>query len=344
MITVGIVGATGYTGVELLRILLQHPGVELRVATSRAEAGKPVADIFPNLRGSTDLYFVSPADADLAACDVVFFATPHGTAMHQIPALIDAGVRIIDLSADYRIRNQSVWEKTYQESHVSPQLLDMAVYGLPEWNREAIVGAQLLACPGCYPTAVQLGLLPLIKGGVVNTDSLIADVKSGVSGAGRNAKLGSLFSETADSLTAYAASGHRHQPEIEQGLEIFGGLEQASLTFVPHLIPMNRGIHATLYAKLSNGAADIQMLFEDCYKASAFVDVMPSGSHPATRSVRGANACRIAVHQPNGGDTIVVLSVIDNLVKGASGQAVQGMNLMFGLPEATGLSTIGLLP
>lgn len=344
MITVGIVGATGYTGVELLRILLQHPQVELRVATSRAEAGNQVADIFPNLRGSTDLAFVAPSDADLAACDVVFFATPHGAAMHQVPTLIDAGVRVIDLSADYRLRNQSVWEKTYQESHVSPQLLDRAVYGLPEWNRDAIVDAQLLACPGCYPTAVQLGLLPLIKAGVVNPDTLIADVKSGISGAGRNAKLGSLFAETSDSLTAYAASGHRHQPEIEQGLTLFAGLQEPRVVFVPHLIPMNRGIHATLYAKLGDLSVDIQAIFAECYSESVFVDVMPSGSHPATRSVRGANACRIAVHRPEGGDTVVVLSVIDNLVKGASGQAVQGMNLMFGLPEATGLSTIGLLP
>lgn len=342
MVRVGIVGGTGYTGVELLRLLAQHPSVELVAITSRGDAGKPVADMFPNLRGRVDLKFEDPAQADLAGCDLVFFATPNGIAMSQAPALLERGVRVIDLAADYRIADVPEWQTWYRMTHASPEWVGKAVYGLPEVNREAIRGAQLVANPGCYPTAVQIGFLPLVEAGLVDTGTLIADAKSGVSGAGRKAEVGSLFSEASDNFKAYGVAGHRHLPEIRQGLARMAGAP-VGLTFVPHLTPLIRGIHATLYAKIAR-EADFQAVFEQRYAAEPFVDVMPPGSHPETRSVRAANFCRIAVHRPQGGDTLVILSVIDNLVKGAAGQAVQNMNLMFGLPETEGLWQLPVLP
>lgn len=342
MIKVGIVGGTGYTGVELLRLLALHPQVELRTITSRADAGTPVNQMFPNLRGYLDISFTHPDAAHLEQCDVVFFATPNGIAMQQARALLDAGVRVIDLAADFRIKDVKVWEKWYGMSHACPDLIEQAVYGLPEINRDKIRQARLVANPGCYPTAVQLGFFPLLESGLVDAGSLIADAKSGVSGAGRKAEVGFLFSEAADNFKAYGVSGHRHLPEIRQGLSVVAKHE-VGLTFVPHLTPLIRGIHATLYARLKTGA-DLQSLFEKRYASEPFVDVMPAGSLPETRSVRGSNRCRIAVHRPQDGDTVVVLSVIDNLVKGAAGQAVQNMNIMFGLPEATALNIVPLLP
>jgi N-acetyl-gamma-glutamyl-phosphate reductase len=342
MIKVGIVGGTGYTGVELLRLLARHPQAQLQVITSRGEAGQRVSDMFPSLRGYVDLPFTDPAQADLAACDVVFFATPNGIAMQQARELLQAGVRVIDLAADFRIKDIAVWEKWYGMTHASPELVAEAVYGLPEVNREQIRTARLVANPGCYPTSVQLGFLPLIEAGVVDTDRLIADAKSGVSGAGRKAETHILFAEASDNFKAYGANGHRHLPEIRQGLAAACG-KQVGLTFMPHLTPLIRGIHATLYAMLKT-EVDLQQLFEARYASEPFVDVMPKGSHPETRSVRGANTCRIAVHRPQGGDTVVVLSVIDNLVKGAAGQAVQNMNLMFGYEETLGLERVPLLP
>lgn len=342
-IRAGIVGGTGYTGVELLRLLAQHPKVELGVITSRKDAGTPVAAMFPSLRGSIDIAFSEPDPQALAGCDVVFFATPNGIAMQEAPALLDAGVRVVDLSADFRIKDIAQWEHWYGMTHTSPQWVAQAVYGLPEVARDAVREARLVANPGCYPTAVQLGFLPLLRAGVVAADSLIADCKSGVSGAGRKAELGILFAETADNFKAYGVPGHRHLPEIRQGLAAVSGAA-IGLTFVPHLTPMIRGIHATLYARLTDPAIDLQDLFAQTYADEPFVDVLPAGSHPDTRSVRGANACRIAVHRPQGGDTVVVLSVIDNLVKGAAGQALHNMNLMFGLSETTGLGGLGLLP
>ncbi|MGC2458375.1 MAG: N-acetyl-gamma-glutamyl-phosphate reductase [Gallionellaceae bacterium] len=342
MIKVGIVGGTGYTGVELLRLLASHPNAELRTITSRADAGTPVSQMFPSLRNHVDLSFVHPDEADLEQCDLVFFATPNGIAMKQAQALLDAGVRLIDLAADFRIKDIALWEKWYGMSHACPGLVAEAVYGLPEVNREEIKGARLVANPGCYPTAVQLGFIPLLEAGLVNTNGLIADAKSGVSGAGRKAEIGILFAEAADNFKAYGVSGHRHLPEIRQGLARVAGHE-VGLTFVPHLTPMIRGIHATLYARLKQDE-DLQALFEQRYTNEPFVDVMPAGSTPETRSVRGSNCCRIAVHRPQGGDTVVVLSVIDNLVKGAAGQAVQNMNIMFGLPEMTALGIVPLLP
>lgn len=344
-IKAGIVGGTGYTGVELLRLLAQHPHCELRAITSRKEAGMPVAEMFPNLRGRVSLRFSEPAASGLDQCDVVFFATPNGVAMQEARALVEAGVKVIDLAADFRIRDVAVWEQYYKMKHACPELVAEAVYALPEINRAEIKKARVIANPGCYPTAVQLGFLPLIEAGCVDAGHLIADAKSGVSGAGRKAETHILHAEAADNFKAYGVGSHRHQPEIAQGLARVAG-QPIGLVFVPHLTPMIRGIHATLYARLTKPvtAADLQALFEKRYAGEAFVDVMPAGSHPETRSVRGANQCRIAVHLPQGGDTVVVLSVIDNLVKGAAGQAVQNMNILFGLAEDTGLTQVALLP
>ncbi|MCL4316347.1 MAG: N-acetyl-gamma-glutamyl-phosphate reductase [Gammaproteobacteria bacterium] len=348
MIKVGIVGGTGYTGAELLRLLAAHPGVELRIITSRNEAGTAVTDMFPNLRGHVTLKFSAPDEKALAACDVVFFATPNGTAMTQAPALLNAGVRVIDLAADFRLKDARLWQQWYGMFHACPELLKQAVYGLPELNRAAIKNARLIANPGCYPTSVTLGLLPLIEQGLVDEQHLIADAKSGVSGAGRKAETSLLLGEAGENFKAYAVPGHRHLPEICQSLEQAAG-KKVALTFVPHLLPMVRGIHATLYAKLKDNSVDLQALYEKRYAAEPFVDVLPPGAHPETKSVRGANVCRIAVHRPpnnsNGnGDTAVILSVIDNLTKGAAGQAVQNMNIMFGLDECTGLDVIALMP
>jgi len=342
MIKVGIVGGTGYTGVELLRLLTGHPEVVIEVITSRAEAGNPVTDLFANLRGHLDLCFSKPDPAALAGCDLVFFATPNGIAMKMVPALLEQGVKVIDLAADFRLRDPAVWEKWYGMPHSCVEVLASAVYGLPEINREAISNASLVANPGCYPTATTLGFLPLIEQQLVNRNSLIADCKSGVSGAGRGAAVATLMAECGESFKAYAAAGHRHLPEISQTLSIVADAE-VDLTFVPHLLPIVRGIHATLYAEL-NSDEDLQAIFESRYADEPFVDVMPPGSHPETRTVRGVNHCRIAIHRPQQGRRVVVLSVIDNLTKGAAGQAVQNMNLMFGLPEVTGLQQVGLLP
>jgi N-acetyl-gamma-glutamyl-phosphate reductase len=339
---IGIVGGTGYTGVELLRLLAQHSHCELKIITSRQEAGTPVAGMFPNLRGYVDLDFTAPSDDALKACDIVFFATPNGVAMQQARTLFDAGVRIIDIAADFRIKDIAVWEKWYATKHACPELVAQAVYGLPEINREEIKRARIVANPGCYPTAVQLGFLPLVKSGCVDLEHLIADAKSGVSGAGRKAEVHTLFAEAADNFKAYGVLGHRHHPEISQGLDLMAG-RKTRLVFVPHLTPLIRGIHATLYVQLTR-AAELQQLYEQQYANEPFVDVMPAGAHPETRSVRGSNMCRIAVHQPDGGDIAVVLSVIDNLTKGAAGQAVQNMNLMCGLPETAGLEQIALMP
>ena len=342
-IKAGIVGGTGYTGVELLRLLAAHPEVELSVITSRAEAGTPVSDLFPNLRRHVDLAFSAPDNDSLSGCDVVFYATPNGTAMQAVPELLNNGTRVIDLAADFRLRDPSVWEKWYCMPHACVDVLGEAVYGLPEMYRDDIKQARIVANPGCYPTAVQLGFLPLIENGLVDTHRLIADAKSGVSGAGRGAAVATLMSEVNESVKAYAVPGHRHLPEIRQGLAAMCKNE-IGLTFVPHLMPMTRGIHATLYANLLDTSVDLQSLFEKRFKDEPFVDVLPSGSHAETRTVKGSNMCRIAIHRPQDSDTVVVLSVIDNLVKGAAGQAVQNMNLMFGLEESCGLDSIALLP
>ncbi|HSS63450.1 MAG TPA: N-acetyl-gamma-glutamyl-phosphate reductase [Gammaproteobacteria bacterium] len=343
MIRVGIVGGTGYTGVELLRLLAGHGGANVVAVTSRAEAGRPVADVFPSLRGRIDLAFTVPDAKTLFECDLVFFATPSGTAMESAPQLIDADVRVIDLSADFRLRDEHVWATWYGIEHRCPELLEQAVYGLPEVNRERIRSARLVANPGCYPTAVHLGFLPLLEAGLVDTDRLIADAKSGVSGAGRKVALNTLFCEAGDNFKAYGVPGHRHLPEIAQGLETAAG-KAVGLTFVPHLTPMIRGIHATLYAELIVAEVDLQAVYEERFAEEPFVDVMPAGSHPETASVRGNNMVRIACHRPGNGNTAVILVVEDNLVKGASGQAIQNMNIMFGFDEAQGLGAAALSP
>lgn len=349
MINVGIVGGTGYTGVELLRQLASHPEAQVRVITSRSDAGTSVADMFPNLRGHfDDLRFSEPDVKALGACDVVFFATPHGVAHALAAELLAEGTRVIDLSADFRLQDAEEWSHWYGQPHGAVELLPEAVYGLPEVNREQIKTARLIAVPGCYPTAVQLGFLPLLEAGVIETDGLIADCKSGVSGAGRGAKVGSLLCEASENMKAYGMPAHRHLPEIRQGMRR-AAQHDVELTFVPHLTPMTRGIHATLHARLNGNSlklkdVDIQGIFDTRFASEPCVDVLPQGHCPETRSVRGTNMCRIAVFRPEGGRQLVVMSVIDNLVKGASGQAIQNMNLMFGLNETSGLQQIALLP
>jgi N-acetyl-gamma-glutamyl-phosphate reductase len=347
MIKVGIVGGTGYTGVELLRLLAAHPDVQLIAITSRKESGMPVADMFPSLRGHVSLAFSAPEKAKLTECDVVFFATPHGVAMAQAPELLAAGVKIIDLAADFRLKDTAVFEKWYGMPHSCPEILEEAVYGLPEVNRDAIRQARVIGLPGCYPTSMQLGYAPLLAQGkaLVNEAALIADCKSGVSGAGRKAEISTLLAEASDNFKAYSVKGHRHLPETVQGLQAIAG-RKIGLTFVPHLVPMIRGIHSTLYATILPEARniDFQKLYEEHYENDGFVDVMSAGSHPETRSVRASNMLRIAVHRPGGGDLLVILVVEDNLVKGAAGQGVQCMNIMFGLDETTGLMQIPVMP
>ena len=349
MVSVGIVGGTGYTGVELLRLLLRHPQVTVRVLTSRTEAGKRVADMFPSLRGHTDLEF-SDLNLDLLKqCDVVFFATPHGVAMQHAKELVAAQTKVIDLAADFRLQNLEQFEKWYGLQHSCPDILQNSAYGLTELNRERIKQASVIGNPGCYPTTVQLGLAPLLKSeqNLVNPSSIIIDAKSGVSGAGRKASMGMIYSENADNFKAYGVSGHRHHPEIVEALENISGQKGVfdHIVFVPHLVPMIRGMLSTIYLDLTEQGAntDIQALYEQFYADEKFVDVMPPNSSPETRSVRGANELRIALYKPQP-HTLIVLSVQDNLVKGAAGQAVQNMNLMFDFAEDAGLTGIGLLP
>ncbi|MCH8620106.1 N-acetyl-gamma-glutamyl-phosphate reductase [Undibacterium sp. TS12] len=345
MVKIGIVGGTGYTGVELLRILATHPQAQITAITSRKEDGLPVSDMYPSLRGRVDIAFSSPDKANLKECDVVFFATPHGVAMAQTPELLAAGVKVIDLAADFRMKNVAEFEKWYGIPHSCTNVLEEAVYGLPELNRDAIKAARVVGNPGCYPTTMQLGFYPLLKAGVIDATNLIADCKSGVSGAGRKAEMGLLFSETSDTFKAYGVSGHRHTPETIEQLQRMSK-DPIGLLFTPHLVPMIRGMHSTLYARLNKDMSneDLQALFETAYKDEPFVDVLPFGSHPETRSTRASNMLRLALHRPNNGNTVIVLVVQDNLVKGASGQAVQCMNLMFGLNEGTGLMHVPVMP
>jgi N-acetyl-gamma-glutamyl-phosphate reductase len=344
MVKIGIVGGTGYTGVELLRILASHPEADVRAITSRGDAGTRVVDMFTSLRGHyDDLAFTAPDATDLKSCDVVFFATPHGVAMAQARGLVEAGVKIIDLAADFRLRDPAVFEKWYKLPHACPDLLAESVYGLPEFNREAIRKARIVGNPGCYPTSMQLGLVPLLEAGIVDSEHLIADCKSGASGAGRKAEVNLLLAEATDNFKAYGVTAHRHHPETVQELQLHS-TSPVKLVFTPHLLPIIRGIHSTLYARLTRTDVDLQKLFADRYRGEPFVDVMPPGSMPETRSVRASNVARIAVHRPGNADMVTVLVVEDNLVKGAAGQAVQNMNLMFGLPETTGLTAAPVLP
>ena len=349
MITVGIVGGTGYTGVELLRLLLRHPNVQVNVLTSRTENGRRVDDMFPSLRGHTDLQYSDLNIDELKKCYVVFFATPHGVAMKHAEALVAAKTKVIDLAADFRLQDLQQFEKWYGMQHACPELLKDSIYGLSELNREQIKQANVVGNPGCYPTTVQLGLAPVLTSSdaLVKPESIIIDAKSGVSGAGRKASLGGIYTENADNFKAYGVAGHRHHPEIVEALENISGQKDVfdHILFVPHLVPMIRGMLSTIYIDLTEAgqAADLQALYEQFYANETFVDVMPAGSSPETRSVRGANQLRIALYKPQP-TKLVVLVVQDNLVKGAAGQAVQNMNLMFGFAEDAGLNNIGLLP
>ncbi len=345
-IKVGIVGGTGYTGVELLRLLALHPQVELTAITSRGDAGLPLADMFPSLRGLVNLVFADPATANLSACDVVFFATPHGVAMSQTPTLLAAGVKVIDLAADFRLQDVAVFEQWYKMSHSCADILKDAVYGIPELYREQVKHAKVIGNPGCYPTTVLLGLAPLLEQGLIDLSvPVIADAKSGVSGAGRKAEVATLFAEASDNMKAYGMAGHRHHPEIHAQLTQLAG-EQLQFIFVPHLVPMIRGMLSTIYVKLSTKAngLDLQALYEKRYENEQFVDVLPAGNLPDTRSVRGANQLRIALHKQADTGYLTIVVVQDNLVKGAAGQAVQNMNIMFGIAENAGLQVVPLLP
>lgn len=355
MLQAAIVGGTGYTGVELIRLLSSHPEVTIKWLTSRSEAGKPVASIFPSLRGISDLTYSDLGEDTLqalAACDVVFFATPHGVAMQQAEELVKAGVKVIDLAADFRLQSLEQFEQWYKHKHACPELLKQAAYGLPEINREAIKEAQVIGNPGCYPTTAILGLKPVIeaqnkKGEPVIESRIIIDAKSGVSGAGRQAKLNLNYAETTDNFNAYGVTGHRHLPEIEQGVhQLLQSEFTHNIRFVPHLVPMIRGMFTTIHLGLTEAGCelDLQQLYEQAYQNERFIDVLPKGEFPDTRSVRASNRLRIAVHQDNNTKSATILVVQDNLVKGAAGQAVQCMNVMFGFDESLGLNHVPVVP
>lgn len=344
MIEVGIVGGTGYAGIELLRIIAHHPWFRLAEITSRAEAGTRVDELIPALEGLVSHRFQVPDPERLSRCDVVFFATPNGVAMASAPELLEAGCRVIDLGADFRLRDPQAWQAWYGTPHGCPELLAEAVYGLPERHREALRRARLVANPGCYPTAVGLGLLPLLEAGAYADAPVVADCKSGVSGAGRAAKLATLFCETNESFKAYGAAGHRHLPEIEQTLAEAAGTA-VDVTFVPHLVPMTRGMQASLYVRVDRPLEALEALYRERYAEEPFVEVLAAGAHPETRWVRGTNQCRIGLVQQAGRKgQAIILSVIDNLTKGAAGQAVQNANLMFGLDERCGLEGLAQVP
>ena len=342
-IKVSIVGGSGYTGIELLRLLISHPNVIIDQITSRNDSGKLVSAIYPSLRGTLSNVFVDPAEANLKESELVFFATPNGIAMNYVQELLENGVKVIDLAADFRIKNVSLWEKWYGMKHQAAEELKKAVYGLPEVNRAAIKKAQLVANPGCYPTAIQLALAPLIKSNLINTETIIADAKSGISGAGKKTETQLLMSEASENFRAYGLTGHRHLPEIEENLQAITGQKKIKLTFVPHLIPMVRGIHATLYVDCIQDF-DPLVIFNECYKDEPFIDILEPGSCPETKSVRGSNICRLSFYKIPDSNRLIILSVIDNLVKGAAGQAIQNMNIMMDWPENTGLDLLALHP
>ncbi len=343
MIKAGIIGGTGYTGVELLRLLHNHEGVEVIAISSRSEAGQLVGDFFPSLAGQTDLAFTAPGDAILDECDVIFFATPHGVAMKTAGSFIDKGIKVIDLGPDFRLRDKDDYAQWYGLENFQDDLLASSVYGLSEINREQIKQAQLIGNPGCFPTTVLLALKPLIENKLINLSSIIVDSKTGVSGAGRGANQSMLLCEASESVKAYGVSGHRHYPEIKQELSLLSGGKPIGLTFIPHLVPMIRGMESTIYVDLLDTDTDVQSVLETAYKDEHFVTVMGAGVVPETRSVKSSNFCQIAAQKAVGGK-LIITSVIDNLIKGAAGQAIQNMNIMFGLDEKSGLSSIGLLP
>ena len=340
---VGIIGGSGYTGIELLRLLHQHPGAEVHAITSRALQGKKLYEVFPNMHGMSDLSYLLPDDEKLFECDVVFFATPHGVAMNSAGLFLERNIKVIDLGADFRITDSAIWSEWYNMEHTQESLLNEAVYGQPEIKRSAIKDARLIANPGCYPTAVILALKPLLENNLIDPSNIIADCKSGASGAGRNANQATLLCEITESFKPYGVSGHRHFPEIKQELESISG-GAIGLTFTPHLVPMSRGIEATIYTDLIDADADILTCYENAYENEEFVKILPEGVYPETRSVKSSNYCQISIQYVEHSNKLVIMSVIDNLGKGAAGQAIQNMNLMFGLDEKEGLLEIGLLP
>ncbi len=343
MIRVGIVGASGYTGAELARLLANHPEVELTVATSRQYAGKPLSQAFPSLRGRVDLLCEDLQIADLVdRAELFFTAVPHQTAMSIVPQLLAAGKKVVDLSADFRLRDAGVYEQWYQ-AHSAKDLLSRAVYGLPELYREKIACTALVANPGCYPTSVILALAPLLRAGVIDPETIVIDSKSGVSGAGRTAQVGSLYCEVADGFKAYKVAEHRHTPEIEQELSVLSG-RQVTVSFTPHLVPMSRGILSTIYARVNGAEPDLSELYQDFYRNETFVRLCPPNQYPATQYVRGSNYCDIGCKYDPRTGRLIVLSAIDNVVKGASGQAVQNMNIICGFPEQTGLMVVPFFP
>jgi N-acetyl-gamma-glutamyl-phosphate reductase (EC 1.2.1.38) len=343
MIKAGIIGGTGYTGVELLRLLHNHAQVEVIAISSRSEAGQLVGEFFSSLAGQTDLAFTAPDDAVLDECDVIFFATPHGVAMETAGSFINKGIKVIDLGPDFRLRDKDEYAQWYGLENFQDDLLASSVYGLSEINREQIKEAQLIGNPGCFPTTVLLALKPLIEKNLIDLSNIVVDSKTGVSGAGRGANQAMLLCEASESVKAYGVSGHRHYPEIKQELSLLAGGKPVGLTFIPHLVPMIRGMESTIYVDLLDANVDVQSILEAAYKDEHFVTVLGAGIVPETRNVKSSNFCQIAAQKAVGGK-LVVTSVIDNLIKGAAGQAIQNMNIMFDIDEGLGLEQIGLLP
>ena len=343
---VGIIGASGYTGAELLRLLDQHPEVGVGYITAHTYAGKNVDELYPHLHRYAGLAFRElDFDAALAQAELHFVALPHGQSMRVVPRLMEAGAKVVDLSADYRLSDPEVYRRWYGLGHTSPHLLGEAVYGLPELNGEAIGRARLVAVPGCYPTAVLLALAPLAEAGWLGGEGVIVDAKSGVSGAGRTLSLGTHFAQAAESVKPYNVGAHRHTPEMEEALSSRAGRE-VSLTFTPHLVPMSRGILATCYVRVGRGVSprDVASLYAGFYAGAPFVVLLGEGRFPESKAVSGSNYCHLGWSLDTGKQVLTVASAIDNLVKGASGQAVQCMNLMQGWDETAGLEALGIFP
>ena len=345
MVKAAVYGASGYTGQELMRLLLRHPEVEITAITSRQYKGLPLAKVFPGFQGLTNLTFSEYSPQEVAGlCDVVFLALPHSVSMQAAPVFHASGKKVIDLSADFRIRDVKTYEKWYGK-HASPDLLSQAVYGLPELYRAAIAASDFIANPGCYPTSVILGLAPLMKGNCIDLNSIIADSKSGASGAGREAQVGTLFCEVEEGFKAYNVGRHRHTPEMEQELTRLAGTA-ITISFTPHLLPVNRGILSTIYAGLAKKSttSDLLQLYGDFYGHEKFVSLCPEGVFPNLSSVRGTNYCHIGLTVDERTQRVIVISAIDNLVKGAAGQAIQNMNIMCGFAEDAGLNKMPLFP
>ncbi len=345
-IHVGIAGAGGYAGIELVRLLLQHPKVSVSwVMSEPAHEGVPLTRLYPHLKGRTDLV-CKRFDPHLGEdVDLVFLAMPHGLALKTAPQFLERGCRVIDISADYRLRDAEVFQAWYKVSHVSPEWLEHAVYGLTELYHRELPGAKLVANPGCYPTVSILSLAPLVKEGLVKFDSVVIDAKSGVSGAGRGLTLGTHYAECNEDIRAYSPGTHRHAPEIDQELSRLAG-ERICVVFVPHLVPMTRGMLATIYAKPATGLTTVELigLFKDFYVQEPFIRILDEAELPSTKHVWGTNLCEITVRYDSRSDTIIAMGAIDNLIKGASGQAVQNMNVVFGYPETEGLTSLGIYP